>query len=196
MSECAISVWKSQGDSLAPIVNRAEPLQLYLRGTVSIRNLIQGEIAMSRITSFATAAALCLLAFCCVLAAWQDADPGHAKQIQGDWKVTKMSRDGEPAPQKIIDAAGYRIGDGRLDPTVNGNVRKDSTVLFKLDDRAHPKQIDLVEKDSGETSLGIYELAGDQLKICFFSSRTMRPTSFQSTPEKPTKILIVLERIK
>lgn len=128
--------------------------------------------------------------------AFADDDGGDKRRIQGKWKVTEMFHNGQVAPRKIVDIAGYVIADGRLYATLNGKKRKDTTVSFKLNDTTNPKQIDLTEKDSGETNLGIYELKGNQLKICFYKSKTMRPKTFQSKSNGPSNSLIVLERTK
>jgi uncharacterized protein (TIGR03067 family) len=113
--------------------------------------------------------------------------------IYGSWKVIEMSRNGRSAPPMIIQAAGYFIDSKTLVPTVNGTVRADDAVAWELNESVRPKQIDLTELDSGETSLGIFDLAGDRLRICFASPGDERPRSFESN-EGAT--LMVLERVK
>jgi uncharacterized protein (TIGR03067 family) len=54
---------------------------------------------------------------------------------------------------------------------------------YKLDDAKNPKQIDLVnftspEGERTEDNLGIYELKGDELRICTGGPGQARPTEF------------------
>lgn len=151
---------------------------------------------MNRYTKCITAATLCLTLFCCTLLAFADDDRGDKGQIQGKWTVTELHHNGQAAPQKIVDAAGYVISDGHFYATLNGKKRKDTTVSFTLNDTTNPKQIDLTEKDSGEMNLGIYKLDGDQLKIYFYKSKKVRPKMFASTSEGLSNSLLVLKRTK
>jgi uncharacterized protein (TIGR03067 family) len=71
---------------------------------------------------------------------------------------------------------------------------------FKLDPAKEPKQIDItlhLEKGKKDaTLLGIYEVKGDTLKVCYFGSKSgKRPTEF-STGDDLTAGLIVLTRAK
>ena len=109
--------------------------------------------------------------------------------------MIELSHNGRRAPREIIDAAGYIIAENSLIGTINGQKRKDG-VTFKLNKTAKPRRIDITEEDSGETSLGIYELKGDQLKICYCESATVRPETFESSPKGSTSSLMVLERQK
>lgn len=119
------------------------------------------------------------------------------KTMQGRWKVVAITVNGEKASQKIVDAAGYIISDNRLTPTVNGTERENSDVAFKLNEDEKPKQIDLVEMDDRkEKSIGIYELKGGRLRICFSKVPSKRPEKFESRPGGPARTLIILEKKK
>ena len=60
-----------------------------------------------------------------------------------------------------------------------------------------PKQIDLTMQtgpDKGQKYLGIYELDGDTLKLCFFEDdlrAKKRPTAFAGAKEPRTTILVL-----
>jgi uncharacterized protein (TIGR03067 family) len=71
-------------------------------------------------------------------------------------------------------------------------------VTFKLDPSKNPKQIDMkVVERSMDTFHGIYELAGDNLKLCCFETNVERPTKFATDPaQKGTQFLFVLKRQK
>jgi uncharacterized protein (TIGR03067 family) len=119
-----------------------------------------------------------------VLAADAEKD---AKALQGTWQAQSQRRgdDSEP-PEKtrrhqlVIDGDKFRIvRDG--EDHIKGTVKIDST--------AKPATIDLAITEAphdgdaaGKTSLGIFELSGDELKWC--SARpgaTDRPTSFDTS---------------
>ena len=69
---------------------------------------------------------------------------------------------------------------------------------IKIDPGKEPKQIDILKKDKkGErTILGIYEIKGDTLKVCFYASDTGRRTIELSTNDNRSVGLIVLTRAK
>lgn len=85
--------------------------------------------------------------------------------------------------------------------SVEGNeeVKKDyAKVYFKLDPSTIPPCIDInvaegVQKDADME--GIYELKGDELKICVKVVGKARPAKFAS-PEGENIALIVLKRVK
>ena len=152
-------------------------------------------------TNVGVLCSVCSLLLYCAFLAFAGEDGGDQREnggdqekIQGRWNVTELVRNGESAPEELVDAAGYVIDDGSLDPTINGEKREDSTVTFKLNDATNPKQIDLTEEDSGEIHLGIYELTDDRLKMFYYDSDETRPEAFQPEAEGLHNILIVLER--
>lgn len=149
---------------------------------------------MIRSAKLMTTIVLCATVVCCTLWAFEDDEGEDHKRIQGDWQVTELIHNGKPASQKIIDAAGYFIAKNRLDPTVNGKKREDSGVVFQLNEKTSPKQIDLTEEDSGEINRGIYELKEDRLKLCYFKNKNTRPVKFESKADGPPTHLIVLKR--
>ena len=120
-----------------------------------------------------------------------DAKGDHEK-IQGTWKVVSAEDSGGKAPDEAIknlklvvtkDKITYKFGD------------KPTEWSYKLEATKKPKWIDLTEGD--QTTLGIYELEGDNLKICFPEGRKgERSTAFESKPNSVNDILIILKREK
>ena len=120
-----------------------------------------------------------------VLAADAPADK-DAKALQGTWQAKSQRRgDDSEAPEQtrrhqlVIEGDRFRIvRDGR--DHIKGTV--------KIDASAKPATIDLAITEAqgddakGQTSLGIYELSGDELKWCSAHPGAMdRPTSFDTS---------------
>ena len=91
------------------------------------------------------------------------------------------------------DCSVLDLGDGRK-----------STFAYRIDPGATPKTIDLLHRERPERpnelfSLGVYEIQGDRLQICFSSyspsavSGNLRPKSLKPAPESGD-ILFVLQR--
>ena len=68
----------------------------------------------------------------------------------------------------------------------------------KRDASKTPKTIDIVGTEGpnkGKTILGIYELNGDTLRVCYDLSGKGRPAEFKTTNE-PLHLLLVYQRAK
>jgi uncharacterized protein (TIGR03067 family) len=122
---------------------------------------------------------LCI--FC--LSARADALKTDADLIQGTWRYTSISEDGQTTPIHPTDheAAVFMVIDGnKMYMIRDGHHAENGTV--KLDPSQSPKQIDTMSTDppdAGQVNHGIYTLDGDTLKICY-SDTPDRPTEFKS----------------
>ena len=133
---------------------------------------------------------LALLALAGSLAA-ADA-PKDAEKIQGSWKVVSAEDSGRKAPEETIKSLRWSVTKDAITYKV-GN--KATRWAYKLDPARKPKWMDLTEGD--RTRLAIYELEGDTLKVCFAEgTQKERPTAFESKPNSPNDVLIVLKREK
>lgn len=122
----------------------------------------------------------------------KDDAKGDHEKIQETWQVVSAEDSGRKAPDEVIknlklvitkDKITYKVGD------------KTTEWSYKLDATKKPKWIDLTEGD--RTMLGIYELEGDNLKICFPEGRKgERSTAFESKPNSVNDILIIVKREK
>ena len=146
----------------------------------------------------------CLPVLICLLLATasqgDDAAKKEQEKLQGAWDVVLIETAGEktgPArPMKWI-IKGDRITQSIVN--VAGAVREFS---FELDPSTSPKLIDITYQDSsrkGEKREGIYEVMGDDLKICMNSAQKdapkQRPTEFE-TKSHPNFGMYVLRREK
>jgi uncharacterized protein (TIGR03067 family) len=123
-----------------------------------------------------------------------DAEKKEFEKLAGTWVVVEAEKDGKPLDRlqdgtltitnqnfAIKTASGFELkGDLRIDPT-----KKPKTVEF-----AHQ---DGVLRD--KTWEGIYELKGDELKLCYSEADTEkpRPTEFK-TEDKSGLLSMVLKR--
>jgi uncharacterized protein (TIGR03067 family) len=90
--------------------------------------------------------------------------------LQGAWELVSAESNGEPPPSGLLDGAEFAFSGDRL--TL---LAKEGT--FELDATKSPRQINFVR---GKTrQLGIYELDGDNLKLCVGPSDD-RPKEFKT----------------
>jgi uncharacterized protein (TIGR03067 family) len=130
------------------------------------------------------------------------------ESLQGAWSIDTMEWGGKSLPKELMGGykfvfAGNKLTwDGAIGiQSVMGKVTAiDGTFPcdFKIDSSKEPKQIDITlhVKKSDRTVLGIYEIKGDMLKVCYFGSNTgKRPADF-STKDDRNIAYIVLTRAK
>jgi len=123
-----------------------------------------------------------LCALTVTAAAQNDSAKEDAAKLQGAWVRIYVDVDG-----KKTDDGKKKAGEA-VTLVVKGDKFGDDT--FKLDPTKKPKQIDLTivnDKGKSMTWPGIYELKGDELKVCFpfpfegkFDKIAIRPTAFGS----------------
>jgi uncharacterized protein (TIGR03067 family) len=133
-----------------------------------------------------------IFAWPCLLAAGQDTT--DRDRLQGVWQVTSIVDDGAKAPDDAVKQAQMVIKGNQF--VFKGEESYRGT--FAFDPTKKPKWItttfiDTDNKEGGK-ALGIYELAGDQLKIAW-RQKGERPSDFASA-EKSGVRSIVLQRQK
>src|SRR5262249_49561968 len=109
------------------------------------------------------------------------------KKIQGIWKFVSQEVEGKPRTKEEL---------AKQTITVEGDkwtVRRDGKVIqagmHKFDPDKKPAQVDAAVTEGegkGFTMLGIYELKGDALKVCFDPKGKERPTDFTSKASRMT----------
>ncbi len=113
--------------------------------------------------------------------------------IQGTWEMFTVEAKGQLA-FNLADAKDkprWVFADDKVN-IISGFGDNQST--FTLNTKASPKQIDLFGPHDNN-KVGIYELNGDELKVCQVSADNgaTRPTEFNS---KDRGVLMVLRRVK
>jgi len=116
------------------------------------------------------------------------------KKIQGTWKFVSQEIEGKPRPKEELAKQTITFAGDKW------TVRRDDKVIqagtHKFDPTKKPAQVDAVVaegEDKGSTMLGIYELKGDTIKVCFDPKGKERPKDFTS---KAGRMTAVVEREK
>jgi uncharacterized protein (TIGR03067 family) len=132
-----------------------------------------------------------------------------AEQLQGTWKFTRLSLFGNEPPKEflpklrvVIEGKSFTIKPGiafegsneKPDGEWKLGAKDGDSVTIELDPSKKPKTIDLTTEFDGQkaTLKGIYQLDGDELKICFGQQR---PKEFPTKVDSGT-MLYVLKRDK
>lgn len=93
-----------------------------------------------------------------------------AEDIVGEWRVTQRSTENGPMEDGMTS---WKIAEGKLTSNLGG---ADNTWKMTLDAKASPATIDLSQ--NGSTLLGIVEIVGDIMRVCYRSDPGERPTTF------------------
>jgi uncharacterized protein (TIGR03067 family) len=109
----------------------------------------------------------------------QKAEPGP---LDGDWNVVALEVDGQRMPAGMLEAAHIVVEGDRFQSLGMGAVYEGT---LKLDPSANPKAFDLTftaGPEKGNTALAIYELDGDDWKLCLTTRGGDRPKRFATAP--------------
>jgi uncharacterized protein (TIGR03067 family) len=117
---------------------------------------------------------------------------GDAEKIQRIWKAVSAEDSGQKAPGEAIKNLKMVITKDKITYKFGGKTTEWS---YKLDPTKKPKWINLTT-GRDRTTLGIYDLDGDNLKICFPEEGKERSTAFESKPNSVNDVLIILKREK
>ena len=158
---------------------------------------------MPRLAPFGLAVALGLLALGCgkkpaPAPELEGAEPpaprakSDAELLQGTWKIESLAAGGQPESAESFTTRRLVFHGDKF--TMRSPARS-LTNSFTLDATKKPKAVDLHSSNNpNEPGRGIYELAGDRLKLCVvFDPKAERPTAFESKTD-PSAVLWVLVR--
>ena len=102
------------------------------------------------------------------------------KLLNGTWEAVRAVVDGKkmPAPK---EKATVTVKDGKYTVRVGEKVASEGTA--KIDPTTTPKSIDSTPatgENKGKTFRGIYEVKGDEHRVCFAPPGKPRPKTFES----------------
>jgi uncharacterized protein (TIGR03067 family) len=124
-----------------------------------------------------------------------DASRKELQKFQGAWVVESQELDGKQAKAAEISSRTFFCGADVF------FIRKEGELLqlgiHKVDPSKSPKTINATITKGlyqGETMLGIYEIDGDHLKVCFDIEGQKRPSEFK-TSAKEGRFLAVYKRV-
>jgi len=116
--------------------------------------------------------------------------------LQGGWKVVRVEVGGMIMPQKAFQKVTITVKDEEI--TFREGDKVYDQVTFDPDPSTRPKSADLRHSaglKKGVRERAIYELQGDQLKLCIAEPRKKRPADFVSA-EGTGQQLFILNRDK
>ncbi len=114
-----------------------------------------------------------------------DSDEAVKKELarfEGTWKYVSIETDNAKIPEEALKHPRCKIVGDKFTVTEENNSYSGT---LKIDPTKKPKIIDVTFTDGpekGKTSLGIYELEGDDLKACIDPEGKTRPTEFALKP--------------
>ena len=112
-----------------------------------------------------------------------DAVKKDLDQLKGAWTATSYVKDAKPAPEPELKMMKLVIAGDQVTFTKGKDLRK---ATYKLDPTQKPKAVDIVMvdgPDKGKTLQAIYEINGDEFKICLAILDKPRPNDFAAKPE-------------
>lgn len=134
----------------------------------------------------------CLLV---VAALADDAARPDRELIQGSWTIVSIVQDGMQEPDESVQGGQIEFKEDGYTVRANDQIVEQGSQ--SLDPSRQPKTIDfkiIRGPDKGKSQQGIYQLEGDQLRVCFaYPGERDRPKQFISTLETRS-ILLVLRR--
>jgi uncharacterized protein (TIGR03067 family) len=126
---------------------------------------------------------------------WAEEGAKNPQQpLQGDWTIQSMEQDGHKTLAEKIKSVRLVINGDHL--AVQGDKCMKSTI--KLDPSKKPQHIDIILSDGpdkGKVWHGIYELSGNDWKLCLGKPGKDRPSEFVSK-ENSGVVLMMLKRNK
>ena len=129
-----------------------------------------------------------------LLGGGNEAGEKDLKKIQGTWKFISQEMEGKARAPEDVAKLKITFTDDKWSVREDGKVVQAGT--HKLDPTKKPAQVDAMVTEGegkGEKMLGIYELKGDTMKVCFDPMGKERPTGFSA---KAGQFAAVIQREK
>jgi uncharacterized protein (TIGR03067 family) len=117
--------------------------------------------------------------------------------LQGVWVAQSVEADGKAAPAEAVKQMRFTFKGDKLLIRGNHEDGSEEECTYKVDAGRSPKRLDFTPVKEQKAVLGIYELKGDELRVCsrHASSPAGRPTEFATKPGSML-VLVVLKKQK
>jgi uncharacterized protein (TIGR03067 family) len=105
--------------------------------------------------------------------------------LQGTWEIVSVEKEGSQLPQDDIGGMTVMIAGSAYKLINKDNVSKGT---FTLDASKDPKQMDVhhqTENGDAPTMPAIYEITGDNFRVCYNPEGGERPRSFSTKTDSP-----------
>jgi uncharacterized protein (TIGR03067 family) len=109
-----------------------------------------------------------------------DAIKEELKKLEGTWTPVSIENDGQKADPEQVKKLKLVIKDGKWTVYINDKVSTRAT--FTIDPTKKHKTLDMTGTmggDKGQKYLAIYQLDGDNLKVCIGDTKT-RPKAYDA----------------
>ncbi|MES2791385.1 MAG: TIGR03067 domain-containing protein [Planctomycetota bacterium] len=107
------------------------------------------------------------------------------KRIEGTWTLVSAQRDGQATPPDEVKKTKISFQGDRFEFPDAAGIGTSQKGTLQLDPSQKPKWMDstaTIVEGQGSVSLGIYEISGDDYKVCFSPPGKPRPKEFLSAP--------------
>jgi uncharacterized protein (TIGR03067 family) len=115
------------------------------------------------------------------------------KKLQGSWRVTALEAEGERITAEAVTNLYVTIKDNTYELL---NLDNENSGTFQIDPSKTPAQMEIhctTGADSGQTWPGIYEVNGDDFRVCYARRGKKRPTTFSGI-DNPSLMMITYKR--
>lgn len=113
----------------------------------------------------------------------EDAMASDLEQLQGTWNITTLEIDGAPLPSAALNGASISIQGDRF---TTASMGAEYSGRLKVDGEKTPhKTLAMYFEtgpEAGNTNYGIYELTGDEWRLCLAFRGGAAPAEFVTAP--------------
>ncbi|MDB5340822.1 MAG: hypothetical protein JWN70_6441 [Planctomycetaceae bacterium] len=107
------------------------------------------------------------------------------KQLEGTWNLVSAQRDGKATPADEVKKTRISFRGNQFEFPDAADIGTSQKGTLQLDPSKKPKWMDstaTTDAGKGSVSLGLYEISGDDYKVCFAPPGKPRPQEFVSKP--------------
>lgn len=110
-------------------------------------------------------------------------DVHSTRPLQGQWLAVSATINGKELPPDVVNSLRLTLTELRFKTERGTETLFDST--YSVDSSKTPNEINMIGNEgdlTGKEAFGIYELSGDDLRLCYTMPGSPRPARFASAP--------------